>query len=358
MDLPFSAPPARLCLLRLSALGDVCHTLPIVRTIQEAWPQTRITWIIGKPEHGLVRDIPGIEFAVLDKGRGWRGYADLHRRLRGRRFDALLHMQLSLRASLASLCVSSPLRLGFDRARARELQWLVTNHGIAPREREHVQDSFFGFAEALGIHARVLRWDLPLPEAAREYAERVVPAGQPTLIVSPCSSHALRNWRAEYYAQVADYAVSALGLRVLLCGGRSPLEREMGGAIEARMRAPCENIIGKDTLAEFLATLRRATMLLSPDSGPVHMATAMGTPVVGLYAATNPARSGPYLSRQWCVDRYDAAARRYYGKPAEELPWTTKIERAGVMELITPDAVIERLQALHSALHARGGAGG
>jgi heptosyltransferase I len=80
------------------------------------------------------------------------------------------------------------------------------------------------------------------------------------------------------------------------------------------------------------------------------MATAVGTPVVGLYAATNPARSGPYLSRQWCVDKYDAAARRLLGKPASEIPWTTKIEQPGVMDLITPDDVIKKLHALLLAL--------
>jgi heptosyltransferase I len=354
MTLPFTTPPENLCLLRLSAIGDVCHMLPIVRTIQHAWPQTRLTWIIGKTEYGLVAGIPGIEFLVLDKAGGWRGYAALRRRLRGRRFGALLHMQLSLRASLASLGVASPVRLGFDRARARELQWLVTNHRVALREREHVQDGFFGFTEALGIRERVLRWDIPIPGPARAYAERAIPDGRPTLAISPCSSHPRRNWRAEHYAQVADYAAETLGLHVLLCGGRSALEREMGAAIEARMRRSCDNLIGKDTLIEFLATLGRAAALLTPDSGPAHMATAVGTPVIGLYAATNPARTGPYLSRQWCVDRYDAAARTFCGKPAAQLPWTAKIERDGVMDLITPRDVIEKLDALWANLSARG----
>lgn len=127
----------------------------------------------------------------------------------------------------------------------------------------------------------------------------------------------------------------------------------MGDAIVALMRQPCENAIGKDTLLELLATLERATLLLSPDSGPAHMATAVGTPVIGLYAATNPARSGPYLSRQWCLDKYDVAARRLLGKPAQELPWTTKIERPGVMDLITPDEVIRKLHGLLLTLARR-----
>lgn len=345
----FSAPPDRICLLRLSALGDVCHVLPVVRTLQDAWPRTEITWILGTLERKLLGHIPGIEFVVFDKKAGIAGYRDLRTRLAGRRYDALLHMQLALRASLAAAVVPARLKLGFDRPRARELQWLFTNRRIEPRSREHVLDSFFGFTERLGIPGRRMRWDIPLPGPALEYARRVIPDGEPTLVLSPCSSHRLRNWSAGAYAAVADYAATKHGLRVLLCGGRSELELEYGTRIAGLMRAPCVDLIGKDTLLELLATLARATVLLTPDSGPAHMATAVGTPVIGLYAATNPERSGPYYSRRWCVDRYDAAARGFLGKPAAELPWTTKIERPGVMGLITPADVIERLDALMAA---------
>ena len=120
------------------------------------------------------------------------------------------------------------------------------------------------------------------------------------------------------------------------------------------MQQPVENNIGQDTLLQLLATLGTRDDLLTPDSGPAHMASAVGTPVIGLYAATNPARSGPYLSRQWCVDKYDVAARRLLGKPAHELPWTTKIERPGVMDLITPDEVIRKLHAVLLALSRDG----
>jgi heptosyltransferase I len=104
--------------------------------------------------------------------------------------------------------------------------------------------------------------------------------------------------------------------------------------------------VGRDTLPQLLALLARATALVTPDSGPAHMATMVDTPVIGLYAATNPARSGPYLSRRWCVDAYDAAARRFLGKPAAELPWTRKIELPGVMELIEAGAVTAKLDEL------------
>jgi heptosyltransferase I len=105
------------------------------------------------------------------------------------------------------------------------------------------------------------------------------------------------------------------------------------------------DLTGKDTLKKLLALLSRAQLLLTPDSGPMHMANAVGTKVLGLHAASNPERSGPYSDRRWCVDKYDAAARNSLGKPAGEIPWGSKIEKPGVMDLIGVDEVIERYEA-------------
>jgi heptosyltransferase I len=192
----------------------------------------------------------------------------------------------------------------------------------------------------------LLEWNLPLPPEARAYAAVHIPDEQPTLIVNACSSHPARNWRPERYAAIIDHAVERHGMRVLLCGGRSRLERDMGEAIERLTAAPLINQIGRDSLPQLLALLERATVLLSPDSGPAHMATMVATPVIGLYAATRLQRTGPYLSRQWCVDRYAQAALRFRGRDAAQLPWHQKIEDQGVMDLIEVADVRERLDAL------------
>src|SRR5689334_24247480 len=346
--------PEKVCLLRLSAIGDCCHVVPLLRTLQDAWPRTRFSWVVGKLEAKLMSLIPDVELITVDKAAGLSAYRHLRAEMRRRGgFDLLLHLQLSIRASAAAACIPAPVKLGFDKPRARELQWLFTNARVAPRQREHVLDSFMGFADALGIAHKRLRWDLPLPSTALAYAEHLIPDSQPTLLISACSSHRLRNWSAERYAALADYAHARHGMRVILCGGPSAIEREMGDAIVRLARAPLQNQVAKDTLPQLLVLLARATVLVSPDSGPAHMATMVDTPVIGLYAATNPARSGPYLSRLWCVNAYPEAARRFRGRPPERLPWTEKIEERGVMDLIKVAQVTAKLdQALQYAQRA------
>ncbi len=320
--------------------------MPLIRTIQRAWPECRITWIVGRVEAKLVALMPEIEFLTVDKSKFRSEFLRLRRVLAARRFDALLHIQVSLRASLLSTLVRAPVKLGFDRARARELQWLFTNRRVSARTREHVLDSFLGFAECLGASPRVIEWNLPLPDGAADYARRLIPDAQPTLLISPCSSHSLRNWRPAFYAVLADHAAERWGMRVILCGGPSRIEREIGDSIGRAVRHPVVDQIGRDTLPQMLALLARAALLVGPDAGPVHMATAAGTPVIGLYAATNPKRSGPYLSGRWCIDRYPDAVRKFLGKEPEEVPWWTKVERPGVMELIQPQEVMQRLDDL------------
>lgn len=342
-----NAPP-RICVMRLSAIGDVCHALPVVRTLQQSWPEARITWVIGKTEYGLIGDIRDIEFVVFDKTRGVRAFFDVQRSLR-RRFDALLQMQTSLRANLASLWIPAELRLGYDAARSRELHGCVINRRIAARDGQHAIDAMFGFAEALGIRQRVLRWDIPVPEESREFCRRHLAYDRPILAINPCSSPSKRVWRdwhVQGYANVADYAVERYGMQVVLCGAPNERERAAGAAIAAAAKHPLVDLIGKTTLKNLAAVLDYAAVLLTSDSGPAHIATAMGTPVLGLYAATNPLQTGPYLSQEWVVNRYPEAVAAEYGKPVAELPWGTRVHEPAAMARITSAEVIAKLDAL------------
>jgi heptosyltransferase I len=337
------AAPRSICLLRLSALGDATHVVPLVRTLRRAWPTVPITWILGKGEARLMDGLEDVELLVFDKAAGARGFAALRRQLAGRRFEVLLQMQLALRANLLSGLVSAERRIGYDRARSKEGHSLFINERIPPGGH-HVLDAFGQFCEPLGLRQDRVEWNLPVPQAARDWAAEQLPGATPTLLVSPCSSHVLRNWRPERCAAVADHA-AAKGWRVAIVGGRSELERRTADAILASMRHPAIDLVGKDTLKQLLALLERATLVLSPDSGPAHMANAMGTRVIGLFACTDRERCGPYSDLRWSVNHYDEASRQFMGKPASELRWGKRVEFPGVMDLIPVDEVTGRFDA-------------
>jgi len=336
-------------MLRLSAIGDVCHTVPVLRALQDHFSDSRITWIIGRLEASLVGDIEGVEFISFDKKAGWRAYRDLGIRFRPQPVDVLLQMQVALRASIASRLIPAGRRVGFDRARARDYQWLFTNEVIPAKPRQHVMDGLLAFAAHLGADVSRPRWDIPVPQADEAFAREQIPDGQPTLLISPCSSQRARNfrdWQAERYAAVIDYAAQKHGLKTLLTGGPTEREQDMAAAIGRHCQQPLTNLVGKTSLKQLFALIRRARAVLCPDSGPAHMGTAAGTPVIGLYASSNPDRTGPYYSRQWCVNHYPRALKEETGKSVDEVRWGTRVRNPQVMERIQVKEVTDKLDQL------------
>jgi heptosyltransferase I len=346
MPLVTEPPPSHLAIIRLSAIGDTCHTVPVVRAIQAAWPETSITWIIGRVEHGLMQGLERVEFAVLDKALGLKGYWRLRNQLAQRRFPVLLHMHASARANVASLTVSAPVRLGFDRARARDFQYYFCTHHLAPRPRRHVMDGLFEFAAQLGIETGEPRWDIPIGADDRDFAARVLGDASPSLIISPCTGQRFRNyrnWRAERYAEIADYAHARHGAKVVLTGGATAIETQYGETITTLAKHKPDNLIGRTSLKQLLALLERASVVLCPDSGPAHMATAVHTPVVGLYATSNRFRTGPYFSQHLVVDKYPEAVRRELNTTVENLRFGQRVRDPNAMDLIGVGDVVAKL---------------
>jgi len=331
------SPPESICVVRLSHIGDTCHALAVVRAIQDSWPETRITWIIGKTEAGLMADIPDIEFIIFDKSKGRDAYTRVREQLGQRRFDVALCMHASMRVNRIYRMLDTPVRLGYDFKRARDLQWLFTNQRITHRDGEHVLDAMMSFARHIGVPKPKLRWDIPLSDAHRGFAAEYADGTQPVLLISPCSSQRIRNfrnWSVENYAAAANHAQKKFGCRVIVTGGPTELEHEYGRKL-ARICGPyLVNMVGKTSLKQLLALIAAADALICPDSGPAHMATAVGTPVIGLYASSNPARSGPYLSRDLTVDAYPQATGRFLGKTPEQLRWGQRVRDPRVMDLI------------------------
>lgn len=337
--------PKSICILRLSAIGDVCNCVAAVQAMQRKWPEAKITWIIGKVEAMLLKDLPGVEFVIFDKSAGRKGYKDLKAALNGQKFDVLLQMQVALRASLASLCIKAKFKVGFDKVRAKEGHWLFVNRRIAKQHQAHVLDGFMAFAEVIGVTDTTPTWNMPLPREDDEWAKARFKNDKRTLVISPAASKAERNWHAEGYAAIADHAAKK-GWNVILCGGPTELERNLGKEIISLCKSTPKNMIGETSLKQLLGMVKHADIVLAPDTGPAHMAVAMGTHVVGLYAHSNPGRTGPYFSREYVVNVYDHHIVSQQQRPLNLVKWGKRAKGEKLMNDITVKAVRDKFETI------------
>ena len=237
-----------------------------------------------------------------------------------------------MRVNLLCRALPSDVRLGYDKARARDFQWLFTNQRVPPAKEQHALDAMMSFATAIGATEQPLRWDLPLSADAEQFAAKHTDSAQPTVVISPCSSQRsrnFRNWSIGHYAAVIRHLQERHHCRVVLTGGNSDLEKEYGQALCNDAAPGLANLVGQSTLPQLAALIRAADLVICPDSGPAHIATAVGTRVIGLYATSNPERTGPYLSQDLTVNRYPEAARKNLGKDVREPRWGTRASPRG-----------------------------
>ena len=315
--------------------------------------------MIGKGEASLFRGLDGVELVEYEKNKRTGTFRQT---IASRDFDGLLLMQVALRAGLVSRHIQAPLRVGFDASRSRDGHGFFINQRIAKTGPGHVIDGFFGFAEFLGVSERVFRWDIPVPKSAIDKLNTIFPtSSQPFIIISPCSSQRsrnFRNWSAENYAVVASHAIQKFGLQAVITGTGTDEERAYARQIQDlvsktvpnnSMPVPVINLVGKTDLKMLYALLGRAVTVIAPDSGPVHMSIAAGTPAIGLYATSNPDRTGPILGRNWVVNQYPEAVQRFIGRDVEAVRWGRRVRHPDAMSLITPEMVTERLEQLLAA---------
>lgn len=314
--------PLSLCIIRLSAIGDVCHTLAVVQAIQRKYPDAEITWIIGKTEAMLMQDLPNIRLIPFDKKSGWKGIFTIWKQLSHKRFDFLLNMQTAFRASILSLGIKADKKMGFNKDRAREMQWLFTNQKVEQTTSPHVLDGQMMFAKAIGVTDLTPKWQLPISMETVEKAKQWLDPMRKNVVISPCSSKAEKDWLIERYAEIANWLI-AQNINVILVG--SPAKRELEMTAYIQQLAPnVQNLVGKTSLKELAALLKLADLVISPDTSSAHIASIQGTPVIGLYAIHNPRRTAPYNDQQNVISVYDEAVQTYYGKPWQALPWATK----------------------------------
>lgn len=325
----------RIAVVMLTAIGDVVHTLPVVNSLRAAAPRCHITWVMQPGPLGLVEGHPAVdEFVRFDRKAGWRGFARLRAEVRDRPVDRVLALQSYAKAGLVARLLPARHRLGFDRRRARDATWLLTDEHLPPRPRAHIQDELLEFLDVLGVPRR-LEWGLGSTEAERErYAGLLPPHAGPTVALVVGTSKPQKEWPAARYAELADRLHDELGARCVLVGGLSARENEAAVRIAAAAAHPPLDLRAWD-LRRVVYLLERADVLVSPDTGPLHAGVALGTPSVALMGYTNPKRFGPYR-------RFGELLVDAYGDPGEDYPVDAP-HRPGRMERITVDEVADRV---------------
>lgn len=324
----------RIAVVRLSAIGDVVHVLPVVASIRAAAPDAHVSWLIQPTPYELVRHHRAVdEFILFERRPLARSYARLRKVMRGREFDLVLALHTSAKAGLVTSILRSPWKVGFDRARAPELNWLFTNDRIAARPRGHAQDEMLEFLDHLGVPRR-LEWGIGPTETERaQYADLLPEFEGPTVALVVASSLREKNWPPERFAALADRLADEFGARCVIVGGRAPAEVRAAEAIRRLARTPPSDL-GAWDLRRLAYLLDRADVVVSPDSGPLHIAIATGTPSVALMGHTNPKRVGPYRFSELMVDAF--------GDAGEDYPATAR-NRSGRMQRIQVEEVVEKI---------------
>jgi heptosyltransferase I len=329
--------PDRICIVMMSAVGDAVHVLPVLNALKRANPTTRITWILQPGPAALIRGHKSVdEIMIFDRTRGLMAFADTAAKLAKRRFDLVINLQVYFKAGIVTGFTNAPIKLGFDRARARDLNWLFTNRKIAPSPVQHVQDQYFEFLTVLGLAPQPIEWDLgPWPEEREWQRTFIASIDRPIASIVVATSKPEKDWFPERWAEVCDAVHEAFGMQVILVGGRSARELAAERVVMDRAKHKPRSELGSG-LRNLVSILDASALVLSPDTGPLHMSVALNRPVISLMGYTNPKRTGPYRRfRDLIIDAY--------GEPGEDYPITME-NRAGRMKRIETRDVLEKVQ--------------
>ena len=340
IDVP--TPLRRVCIVMMSAVGDAVHVLPVLNALKRHSPRVHITWVLQPGPAALVRGHRSVdEILAFDRAKGWRAFTDIRHELHARQFDLVIALQVYFKAGIVTSFTRAPVKLGFDRARARDFNWVFTTDRIPPHTPQHVQDQYFEFLTALNVPHEPVEWDLgPWPHeraSQREFASRF---DRPLASIVVATSKPQKDWLPERWAEVVDALWHEFGLAPVLVGGRSPREIHAEQVILERARHKPYSALGSG-LRNLVGILDMSSLVLAPDTGPLHMAVALDRPVVSLMGYTNPKRTGPYVKfHDLIVDAY--------GEPGERYPISMENRRDRMPRIAVRD-VLDRVERWRTA---------
>ncbi len=321
----------------MSAAGDVVHALPLVTALKRHRPSCTVSWVLQPMPATMVRGHPCVdEIVEFDRSLGARAFTDVRSKLRPHEFDLLIDLQVYFKAGIVTALADATVKLGFDRARARDLNWLFTNRKIPARPIRHVQDQYLEFLEYLAIPYAPLEWNIGPWAAERAWqSEWIAGFERPVAAIVVATSKPEKDWIPERWAAVCDALYSDYGLQPVLVGGRSAREIDAERIITERASCPVRSELGSG-LRKLISIVDASALVLAPDTGPLHMAVAMNRPAISLLGYTNPKRTGPY--RRFHDLMIDA-----YGNKGEQYVATME-NRSGRMPRITVDDVLDRVE--------------
>lgn len=310
---------ARFLIIRLSSIGDVLHSTPVARALKTAWPNCHITWLVGQVPSDLLGSNPYIdELYIWPRERwenhmrrgqfkkAWQLWRSLQCDLQSRNFDVTLDIHGLFLSGMIATASKAPRRIGMGNT--QELNWLFMNE-IAPSlpQEVHVIERYLSVLKPLGIHSKEYAMTLHLPDEAIAFAKNFLRshgvAETDTIIaLNPGTTWPSKNWPTEYYAIVAK-ALQNNG-HILLCGG--PSEQALGESIVTQSNVPVINAINQTSLLQLAALISQCNVLVTGDTGPLHMGIALNIPTVSLFGPTDPQKFGPltgeYVILQESID--------------------------------------------------------
>lgn len=289
--------PARILLVRFGAIGDVVNALLVAGAIREQAPDTYIGWAVHGLARPLVEGNPAVDRVhVWDKPTGWRGFRRAVREVRAEGYDLSVDLQRIAKSSVFARLSGAARVLGFDRARSKEGAWLLAKERTrAGRRDDHVVEQYRDVVRALGLDPQLPPHPLPVDvEAERWATERVAEWGGAPVLLNLGASKPLNRWPGERFAKLAHALIGCGAAPVVLSGG--PADRELfAEELGALSGVPgVHDFVGATSLLQLAALARQASLMVSCDTGPMHLAAAVGCPVVALFGPANPARTGPY----------------------------------------------------------------
>lgn len=316
----------RFLVIRLSSIGDVVHALPAVAALGDAFPEAQITWVVEERFASLLEGNPSVQQLVRIDTLGWRARwssistmrqaARSLRELRELTFDAAIDFQGLLKSALIAWLSRSPERVGLEKRWLREpAAGAFYTQRVTAWGRRHAIEENLALVERLGAPPTPPeRWKFPLPQTAaddRDVTERLASLGATDcVIVNPGGGWASKRWPPENYAELIRTLETEIPWRILLTG--SPPEEELIQRILKRAGSK-RAVYFPSTLVQFIALARRARLFVGGDTGPLHLAAAVGTPIVGIYGPTDPARTGPFAAADIALSTaaVDASAPRF-----------------------------------------------